>query len=127
MSEQFERQQDKDTWYLPDYKKYNELNKSANDLQKSIDKTSNAFVKNKMLDLMDEINEKRKEGVQISEVDAGIIARRVALLQAEAELENAKNAKSAVRMTRDNEGNFSYTYTADQTAIDEAKQNYQDK
>lgn len=127
MSEQFERQQDKDTWYLPDYKKYNELNKSANDLQKSIDQTSNTLVKGKMLDLMDEINEKRKEGVQISETDAGIIARRVALLQAEAELENAKNAKSAVRMTRDNEGNFSYTYTADQTAIDEAKQNYQDK
>jgi hypothetical protein len=35
-------------------------------------------------------------------------------------LEDAKNAKSTVRLTRDNEGNFGYVYTANQDAIDEA-------
>ena len=44
-------------------------------------------------------------GVRISERQAEVYARRVALLQAEADLLNAQNAKSAVRMTRDNEGN----------------------
>ena len=80
-----------------------------------------------MNDLLDDINAKMAAGAQVSEYETEIIARRVALLQAEAELENAKNAKSAVRMTRDNEGNFSYTYTSDTDAIDNAQENYGDK
>jgi hypothetical protein len=36
-------------------------------------------------------------------------------------MEEARNAKSVVRLTRDSEGNFGYTYTADQGAIDNAE------
>jgi hypothetical protein len=40
---------------------------------------------------------------------------------AEIALEEAQNAKSQVRMARDSEGNWSYVYTADQGAIDQAQ------
>jgi hypothetical protein len=118
---------DLDKLYLKPYEKYHDLQKSLKELGKSITDTTNPTVLNKMLTLQDEINDKMASGVQMSSYETGIIERRVALLQAEADLQNAKNAKGAVRMTRDNEGNFSYTYTADQDAIDEAQENLSEK
>ena len=127
LSDEFDRQKDIRDLYLDDYEKYHELNKSAKELAESLEKTTNNMIRGKMVDLQDEINAKMNTGVKISEAEAEIIARRVALLQAEADLMDAQNAKSMVRMTRDNEGNFSYTYTADQDAIDDAQENYGDK
>lgn len=127
ITEQFNRKTEISHLYLDDYEKYHELNKSASELRKSLENTNNTMIKSKLNDLLDEINQKLNSGVQMSEAQTEIIARRVALLQAEAELMDAQNAKAAVRMTRDNEGNFSYTYTADQDLIDGAEQNYADK
>jgi hypothetical protein len=42
-------------------------------------------------------------------------------------LEEAQNAKSIVRLQRDNEGNFGYVYTADSDAINNAEQEMLDK
>lgn len=127
LMERYDRQRENNHLYLEDYEKYYELNKSMKDLQNSMNNTNNQKMLMKMRDLEDEINANMQSGVKISERQAEVIARRVALLQAEAELMDAQNAKSAVRMTRDNEGNFSYTYTADQEQIDDAEQNYGDK
>lgn len=127
MADQFKRQKDVRDLYLDDYEKYHELNKSAQELNKSLAVTNNELIRGKMLDLQDEMNAAMQSSVQISAAQAEIYARRVALLQAEAELLDAQNAKSAVRMTRDNEGNFSYTYTADQDKVGEAQNNYADK
>jgi hypothetical protein len=96
------------------------------ELQKNLANTNNQIVKGKAKELLDEINDKMKSGAQVSEYEAGIIERRVALLKAEDELLAARNAKSTVRMTRDNEGGFSYTYTADEDQINNAQQGYSD-
>ena len=127
MTEQFDRQKKVRDLYLDDYQKYHELNKTAQELNKSLAATNNDLIREKLLDLQDDMNASMQDGVKISSAQAEIYARRVALLQAEAELLDAQNAKSAVRMTRDNEGNFSYTYTADQEQIGEAQNNYGDK
>lgn len=127
LSDEFDRQKDVRGLYLDDYEKYHELNKSAKALAESLEKTTNDMLRGKMVKLQDEINGKMDTGVKISAAQAEIIARRVALLQAEANLLDAENAKSNVRMTRDNEGNFSYTYTADQDAINDAQEEYADK
>ena len=124
LSERFSRQQEVDHLYLDDYEKYNAINKDMAELSKNLEKTNNLALKSKIKDFQDELNDAMSTGVRISQRQADIYERRVALLQAEAELLNAQNAKSAVRMTRDNEGNFSYTYTADQDAIDAAEENY---
>lgn len=121
--DQFERQKELSELYLPDYKKYHELNKAMSDLQKNIAQTNNQLIKGKGRELLEDITEKLQDGVNISEYEAGIIEKRVALLKAEDELLAARNAKTAVRMTRDNEGGFSYTYTADQDAVNQAQQN----
>jgi hypothetical protein len=46
---------------------------------------------------------------------------RYELLLAEIALTEAQNAKSTVRLQRDNEGNYGYVYTADRDAIDNAE------
>ena len=56
-----------------------------------------------------------------------MLNKKYELRLAEIALEDAQNAKSQVRMTRDSEGNWSYTYTADENSIAEAEQNYEDK
>jgi len=42
-----------------------------------------------------------------------IAKARYEVLLAEIALEDARNAKSTVRLQRDNEGNYGYVYTAD--------------
>jgi uncharacterized membrane protein YgcG len=55
------------------------------------------------------------------------LRKRYELKLAELALEEAQNAKSEVRMTRDSEGNWGYVYTADEAQVAEAEQSYEDK
>ena len=113
--------------YLDDYEKYKKLGDLQNNINKQLAKNPNVKVQGKLNDLLDDVNSKMAAGAEISEGEATILEKRLQLLQAEDQLMAARNAKSAVRMTRDNEGNFSYTYTADTSKIEEAQQNYADK
>lgn len=63
----------------------------------------------------------------MSEYDLEYLQKRYELKIAEMALEDAQNAKSQVRMTKDSEGNFSYVYTADEQQVAEAEQSYEDK
>jgi hypothetical protein len=63
--------------------------------------------------LQADINEYSAEGTKMSQKDLEALQKKYDLKLAEIALEEAQNAKSQVRMTRDNEGNWSYTYTAD--------------
>ena len=68
-----------------------------------------------------------KEQNQLSKTDLEIAKARYELLQAQIALEEAQNAKSVVRLQRDNEGNYGYVYTADQDKVNDAEQNFADK
>jgi hypothetical protein len=57
---------------------------------------------------------------KLSQTDLAIAKARYELLLAQIALEEAQNAKSTVRLQRDNEGNYGYVYTADQGAINDA-------
>ena len=113
--------------YLDDFKKIYELSKLTRDIEKSIDSTDNIAGKQNLLDLQKEINDLEAQGVQLSEYDVENLRAKYDLRLAEIALEEAQNAKSQVRMTRDTEGNWSYVYTADENKMAEAQQNYEDK
>jgi hypothetical protein len=57
----------------------------------------------------------------MSEYELENLRRRYELELASLQLEETKDAKSQVRMMRDNEGNWGYVYTADETAVEEAE------
>lgn len=127
LQEAFERKQSENDRYLEDYEKIYEFSKLNRDIEKSIDNSSNVKAKKELAQLQAEINELEESGAEISEYQMENLRKRYELKLAELALEEAKNAKSEVRMTRDNEGNWGYVYTADEAQVAEAEQSYEDK
>ena len=127
LQDAFDKQKELDDLYLDDYKQIYELSKLTRDINKSIDDIDNLAGKEALRDILTEINQLQEDGVELSEYDLNFLRAKYELRLAEIALEEAQNAKSQVRMTRDSEGNWSYTYTADQENIDTATQNYEDK
>ena len=113
--------------YVPQYEKIYQLTKLTRDINKSIDETKNIKAKRELASLQEEINGLQAEGKKMSEYDLEYLQKRYELKIAEMALEDAQNAKSQVRMTKDSEGNFSYVYTADEQQVAEAEQSYEDK
>jgi hypothetical protein len=71
--------------------------------------------------LLGEINKLQEEGVEMSQYDLEYLQAEYNLRLAEIELEEAQNAKNTVRLQKDNEGNWSYVYTQNTDAVDEAQ------
>ena len=113
--------------YVGDYERVYELTKLNRDLEKKMDETSNIKAKEKLAKLQEKIKQYAAEGVKMSQYELDIMQKEYDLEVAKIAMEEAQNAKSQVRLTRDAEGNYSYTYTADETKVAEAEQNYEDK
>lgn len=127
MQKSFDRSQEVDDRYLDDYEKLYELNKLNRDLEKQMDGAASIKAKEKLLKLQEKINNYQAEGVEMSKYDLEYLQKEYDLELAKIAMEEAQNAKSQVRLTQDAEGNYSYTYTADEEASSEAQQNYEDK
>ncbi len=113
--------------FVPQYKEIYELSKLNRDIMKSIDNTSNIKNKQALRDLQKEINELEQHSGEISQYDLDNARRRYELELARLQLEEARDAKSTVRLSKDSEGNWSYIYTANQDDVEKAEQNYEDK
>jgi hypothetical protein len=92
----------------------------------SIDDTKIIGGKQKLKALLNDINALQEDGVQMSEYDLEYLQKTYDLRMAEIELEEAQSAKDTVRLARDTEGNWSYAYTTNTSAVDDATQKYED-
>lgn len=126
LSEDFSFAQEQDDMYLEDYQKIYELSKLTRDINKTMDDTKSIAGKQKLKSLMEDINKLQEEGVEMSEYDLEYLQAEYELRLAEIALEEAQRAKDTVRLSRDSEGNFSYVYTQNTDAVDEAQQKYED-
>ena len=122
----YDKQKEIADQYLDDYDKIYELSKLARNVNNSINDAPNIAGKQKLAKLLEKINGYQEDGVQMSEYELEYLQKEYDLRLAEIALEEAQNAKSIVRLTRDNEGNYSYSYTADTSAVDDAAQKYED-
>ena len=102
-----------------------ETNKLMRTANKALDETDNKVAKQKIKNFIEE-TKSLQENTKLSQYELDIQQAKYDLLLAEIALEEAKNAKSTVRLSRDSEGNFGYVYTTDQDAIDEAQQGVDD-
>lgn len=127
LQDAFDRQSTIAERYLPDYEKIYELNKLNRDITNSIDETDNIKAKQELADLQAEINALEESETEISEYQMENLRRRYELKLAEIALTEAQDAKSQVQMSRDADGNWSYVYTADESQVAEAEQNYEDR
>lgn len=126
LSEDFSFAQEQDDMYLEDYQKIYELSKLTRDINKTMDDTKSIAGKQKLKSLMEDINKLQEEGVEMSQYDLEYLQAEYELRLAEIALEEAQRAKDTVRLSRDSEGNFSYVYTQNTDAVDEAQQKYED-
>ena len=127
MQQDFDRNAEINDRYLEDYERIYELSKMTRDLDKKIDETSNIKAKKELAKLQEEILFYQEEGRKMSDYDLEYLQKKYDLRVAEIAMEEAQNAKTQVRLTRDSEGNYSYTYTADEDSMAQAQQTYEDK
>lgn len=127
MRDSWDRMQEVADRYLETYEKTYEISKLNRKIQDSIDKTDNIASQKELRDLQNEMYEMTKDGQQLSKYDLEYLQKKYDLLVAEQAFKDAQNVKSVVRLQRDSTGNFGYVYTADQSTVDNAEQNYEDK
>ena len=113
--------------YLTNTRKIYELNKLNRNIQADINKLDSVSAKTKLRDLMKDINGYYADNVKMSEYELKNLQAQYELRLAEIALEDARNAKSEVRLTRDNEGRWGYMYTANTEEVDKAEQELEDK
>lgn len=127
LQEAFDRGTDLSDQYLDDYEKIYQFSKLNRDIQESIDSTDSVKAKKELLALQSKINAYEESGIEISEYQMDYLRKEYELKKAQIDLEESQNAKSQVKMQRDNEGNYSYVYTANDDDVAKAEQNYEDK
>lgn len=113
--------------YLSNSKKIYELNKLNRTILQDISKTDNVAAKSKLKDVLEEVNALQNSSAQMSEYELKTLQAKYDLRLAEIALEEAQEAKSQVRLVRDNEGNWGYMYTADAEEVSKAEQDVEDK
>lgn len=113
--------------YLSNSKKIYELNKLNRTILQDISKTDNVAAKSKLKDVLEEVNALQNSNAQMSEYELKTLQAKYDLRLAEIALEEAQEAKTQVRLVRDNEGNWGYMYTADAEEVSKAEQNVEDK
>lgn len=111
--------------YLTKTNQIYEMNKLLNNVNQTIDKTNNQAAKNRYQQFTKEIEQLRDKD-KLSQLELEIAQAKYKVLEAQIALEEAQNAKSTVRLQRDNEGNFGYVYTADQEKVNDAQQTLAD-
>ena len=102
-----------------------EISKLNRQIEQDIADTSSSVYKQRLAALQEEIKAKSADRA-LTEYDIQMMNLEYELLQRQMALEEAKNAKDTVRLTRDSSGNYVYQYTADQDKIAEAQQGVED-
>lgn len=125
VNRQMERAASLQEEYLTTTNQIYETNKMIRTAQQEIDKISNVTAKNKIKNFVIETQQLQNQG-KLSKYELDIQQAKYDLLLAEIALQDAQNTKSTVRLKRDMSGNFSYVYTADDQAVNEAEQRYED-
>ena len=88
--------------------------------QQAIDNTQNVKDQQKLKELMDEQVGALRDKERISEYDVQRAEKLLQIEQARIALEDARAAKTTMRLKRDSQGNYTYEYKADDDAIGDA-------
>ena len=123
----FDKLQARNEIFYKDYEKTYEISKLNRQINESLDNTDSVKGSQALRDIQKQLLAYQEEGAEMSKYDLEYLQKSYDLELARIALEEAQNAKSTVRLTRDSEGNYGYTYTADEGAVDKAQQAYEDK
>ena len=108
--------------YYDSFQKITALENLENEKRKMFE---NASLKNnvKLQAQADKMLKTLREKEKLTKHDVEIAQKRLAVMQAEIELEEARNRKDTIKRVRDSEGNWTYQYVANQSDIEEKRNN----
>lgn len=125
LQQQYDRYTETQERYLNTAHQLYNVNKLNRQIEGAMADTNSKALRDQYEALQNVINEKSKSG-KLTQYDVDMMQKQYELLEKQAALRDAQNAKDTVRLTRDENGNYMYQYTADQDKIDEAMQDYND-
>lgn len=125
LQSQYDRYTEVQDRYLNTAHQLYNVNKLNRQIEGAMADTNSKALRDQYEQLQNVINEKAKSG-KLTQYDVDMMQKQYELLEKQAALRDAENAKDTVRLTRDENGNYMYQYTADQDKIDEATQAYDD-
>ena len=108
--------------YLDNVDKSYEISKLNSSINKQLSNTTSASTRRRLLDFQKKELDYLEKKDQLSQYDIDRSNKKLEILQAQIALEDAQNNKSQMRLRRDSQGNYSYQYVADTSAVDDAKE-----
>lgn len=125
LADQYAYFQEKQDRYVSTAKELFEVSKLNRDIENSLADATTDASKEALKALQEKIN-KQSELNELTEYDIQMNQLEYQLLLARIQLEEASSSKDTVRLTRDENGNYAYQYTADQDKVNQAMQQYED-
>jgi len=108
--------------YLDNTDRIIQTQKLSNTMQADINAASNLATQQKLRDVQEQILGQLRERDKLTQYDLDRAEALYKIALAEVALQDAQQAKTSMRLVRDTQGNWTYQYTADQGAIDQAQQ-----
>ncbi len=111
--------------YLDNVDKAYQISKFSANIEKQINSSSSLSAKKRLSDFQQQELEMLEKKDKLSQYDIDRSNKKLEILQAQIALEDAQNNKSSMRLRRDSQGNYSYQFVADTSAVDKAQEDLQ--
>ena len=126
VEKQWDRLMEKSDKYLDNLKGLYEIQSIANDTQAEIADMSDLKDQQKLQTLLDKELKQLREKDKLTKYDLDAAKARLEIAKAEIALEDARASKTSMRLTRGDDGNWSYQYVADADNVASKQQELMD-
>ena len=126
VEEQWDRLMEKSDKYLDNLEGLYEVQSIANDTQAEIADMSDLKDQQKLQTLLDKELKQLREKDRLTKYDLDAAKARLEIAKAEIALEDARASKTSMRLTRGDDGNWSYQYVADADNVASKQQELMD-
>ena len=116
-----------DSFYMHEKDKAFEIENLIWNIEDAIEATTDPGKIKEYSAMIDELNDRKNDGKEMTEKEMEILKAQFDLKLAEAAWEDARNAKNSMRLARDASGNWSYVYSQDTKDINQAERDIETK
>lgn len=124
MQDDWERQKEYNSRYLDRIERAQDLYQLESKIQDTINGTKNKSYQQKLLKFRDQEIARLGKINNLTQNDVDISNKKLEIIQKQMALEDAQNNKSQLRLRRDTQGNYTYQYTADDSNVKQATDDY---
>ena len=113
--------------YYDETERIYQIDRIENAYKEAINKSSDIKTQQMLESIMADQVSQLESKTKLSKYDIELAEKRLAVAQAEAALEEARNNKTSMKVTRGEDGNWSYQYVADDEDVEDKTQAMLDK